>query len=191
MGKDAGYAYYEADCTMGFLNPFVPTDVDNPTLAAFRQKPLTGFSSEIVDAFLKAKPLMDAMAANNLESVNFDDLIPLWKVMAEDVGFQHKRIGGNFSIAQAVANRKGRDAIREIIPEVIFVVLKMTKGALRKRLMKRHGDGFESMEQMFTGVSDRYEDKGEDEPNTYQVDITEDMTPKDVMDKILELIDSK
>ena len=40
MGRDAGYVYYEADCAMGFLNPFVPTDVDNPTLAAFKQKPL-------------------------------------------------------------------------------------------------------------------------------------------------------
>jgi hypothetical protein len=40
MGRDAGYVYYEADCAMGFLNPFVPTDVDNPTLAAFQQKPL-------------------------------------------------------------------------------------------------------------------------------------------------------
>ena len=40
MGKDAEYVYYEADCAMAFLNPFVPTDVDNPTLAAFKQKPL-------------------------------------------------------------------------------------------------------------------------------------------------------
>ena len=40
MGRDAGYVYYEADCALNFLNPFVPTDVDNPTLAAFKQKPL-------------------------------------------------------------------------------------------------------------------------------------------------------
>ena len=40
MGRDAGYVYYEADSAMCFLNPFVPTDVDNPTLAAYQQKPL-------------------------------------------------------------------------------------------------------------------------------------------------------
>ena len=34
------YVYYEADCTLNCLNPFVPLDSDNPTLAAFRQKPL-------------------------------------------------------------------------------------------------------------------------------------------------------
>ena len=40
MGKEAGYVYFEADCTMNCLNPFVPLDSDNPTLAAFRQTPL-------------------------------------------------------------------------------------------------------------------------------------------------------
>ena len=40
MGRDAGYVYYEADCTASFLNPFIPTDVDNPTTAAFKQKAL-------------------------------------------------------------------------------------------------------------------------------------------------------
>ena len=40
MGREAGYVYFEADCTMNACNPFVPTDVENPTLAAFQQKPL-------------------------------------------------------------------------------------------------------------------------------------------------------
>ena len=40
LGRNDDYVYYEADCTGSFLNPFVPTDVENPTLAAFRQKPV-------------------------------------------------------------------------------------------------------------------------------------------------------
>ena len=40
MGRDAGYIYYEADCIGNYLNPFVPTNVDNPTIAAFKQKAL-------------------------------------------------------------------------------------------------------------------------------------------------------
>jgi hypothetical protein len=40
MGKEAGYVYFEADCTSNGLNPFVPLDSDNPTFAAFQQKPL-------------------------------------------------------------------------------------------------------------------------------------------------------
>ena len=38
MGKDAGYVYFEADCTMNGQNPFVPLDAENPTMAAFKQK---------------------------------------------------------------------------------------------------------------------------------------------------------
>ena len=40
MGKEAGYVYFEADCASNGLNPFVPLDSANPTLAAFQQKPL-------------------------------------------------------------------------------------------------------------------------------------------------------
>ena len=40
MGKEAGYVYFEADCTSNGLNPFVPLESTNPTLAAFQQKPL-------------------------------------------------------------------------------------------------------------------------------------------------------
>ena len=40
MSKAAGFVYFEADCTMNNLNPFVPPNVGNPSLAAFQQKPL-------------------------------------------------------------------------------------------------------------------------------------------------------
>ena len=40
LARHDGYVYYEADCTLEVLNPFVPLDVENPTLAAHRQKPL-------------------------------------------------------------------------------------------------------------------------------------------------------
>ena len=44
MGKEAGYVYFEADCTSNGLNPFVPLDSANPTLIAFQQKPLKVFN---------------------------------------------------------------------------------------------------------------------------------------------------
>ena len=40
LGKHDNYVYFEADAMAGYLNPFVPNDVENPTIAAFRQKPL-------------------------------------------------------------------------------------------------------------------------------------------------------
>ena len=40
LGRHDGYVYLEADSMASCLNPFVPTDVENPTIAAFRQKAL-------------------------------------------------------------------------------------------------------------------------------------------------------
>ena len=45
MSKKAGFVYLEADCTMNNVNPFVPPDVENPTLAAFQQKALKVIST--------------------------------------------------------------------------------------------------------------------------------------------------
>ena len=40
LSKNAGFVYYEADCTMSFLNPFISPNKENPTEASFKQKPL-------------------------------------------------------------------------------------------------------------------------------------------------------
>ena len=40
MSKKAGFVYLEADCINQFLNPFIPSDVDNPSIAGFQQKAL-------------------------------------------------------------------------------------------------------------------------------------------------------
>ena len=40
MAREAGYVYYEADCTMNNLNPFVPINAENPSLAGFCLKPM-------------------------------------------------------------------------------------------------------------------------------------------------------
>ena len=40
LSKNAGFVYYEADCTMSFLNPFISPNEENPSEASFKQKPL-------------------------------------------------------------------------------------------------------------------------------------------------------
>ena len=40
LSKHAGFVYYEADCTGSFLNPFIPSNEENPTAASFKQKPM-------------------------------------------------------------------------------------------------------------------------------------------------------
>ena len=38
--RNHGYVYYEADCFGMFLNPFIDPNVNEPTLAMVKQKPL-------------------------------------------------------------------------------------------------------------------------------------------------------
>ena len=37
-------------------------------------------------------------------------------------------------------------------------------------------------------MHDRFEPPGEDEENTYKIDINENMTPKEVMEKVVNLL---
>ena len=111
--------------------------------------------------------------------------------MANDVLKQRKRIGGDWSIAFAVFSRKQRDIIRNILgPDVIFMVLNLTKDCTKKRLASRHGDSdvadkFTTRLLEFTKF---YEKAGEDEENTFNILIEEDMNADNVIDKVMDII---
>ena len=42
LAKTKGYVYYEADCFMNFLNPYISLDAESPSVAAVSQPPLKG-----------------------------------------------------------------------------------------------------------------------------------------------------
>ena len=85
MGKDAGYVYFEADCTMNGQNPFVPLDAENPTAAAFKQKLLK--ASKVLPLFEACFALISPSSLSMkiqiiggkiTENLGFKS--PLWKV---------------------------------------------------------------------------------------------------------------
>ena len=55
-------------------------------------------------------------------------------------------------------------------------------------LQERHGDGSESVVEMLSKMCKLYEGPGDGEKNTYNVDITEDMDRKDVLNKVMEVL---
>ena len=121
---------------------------------------------------------------------DWEKLKPFYTNMAKDVVEQKKRIGGNFSIAQAVTSREMRDHIRLTIPECIFITLTMTQESQIKRIKARHGEDLsEGLLDMMSGIHKLYELPGENEPNTFNVDITESMNRKDVLKKVLDILD--
>ena len=44
LARERGYVYYEADTFRRMVNPFIPLNVDNPSMAITRQKKLNGKS---------------------------------------------------------------------------------------------------------------------------------------------------
>ena len=82
-----------------------------------------------------------------------------------------------------------RDHIRITLPDCVFITLTLTKENQLKRVIARHGEQGEDMFEMFTAMFKFYEGPGNGEKNTFNVDISEDMTPNDVMNKVLEILD--
>ena len=111
--------------------------------------------------------------------------------MAKYVLQQKNRIGGDFVVAQAVFSQDMRDHIRTILPDCIFITLSVTRETQEKRIKERHGEGAsaEGAVEMLKKIYKLYEGPGEGEKNTYNVDITEVMSPKDVLDKVLEVLE--
>ena len=111
--------------------------------------------------------------------------------MANDILKQRQRIGGDWSIAFAVFSRKQRDIIRKVLgPDVIFMVLNLTKDCTKKRLTARHGEGdlADMLNNTILELYKFYEKAGEDEENAFNIIIEEDMNADNVIDKVMDII---
>ena len=187
LGKNAGYVYYEADSFMNNMNPYVSTDVDEPTLAMMSQKFLKGVPQERIDIVAEGMgPFMDFIDGKEYD---FGKVCEFYRAMCKDIVSEQKRIGGDFAVAQAVPTRAFRDFCRtQFGDNFIFVVLHMSKEDQLARIHGRHGEEGGSLNDMLTKVYDLYEPAGEDEKNSIHCLITKDMTREDVVDKILRLL---
>ena len=117
----------------------------------------------------------------------------MYEEMGKDIAKQRKRLGGDWAIAQAVFTRDQREVLRNVIgPDLVFIVLQMTKDCQNKRLQARHGtdDGnVEEFVKLLNAFHDLYEPAGYDEENAYNLMITEEMSIDDVMKKVWEIVE--
>ena len=60
-----------------------------------------------------------------------------------------------------------------------------------KRIKERHGEESQGAIEIMMKLHKLYEKPGDGEKNTYNVDITEKMTKKDVLNKVLEILKEK
>ena len=59
----------------------------------------------------------------------------------------------------------------------------------KNRIYERHGEASSEMIGLLTKMFEIYEGPGEGEPNTFNIDITVDMTPNDVKEKVMEILE--
>ena len=188
LSKKADYVYYEADAFMNHLNPYIPLEADVDHSAWMAQNFLKGVSQERIDDVSLGTNDFIAMMAGKM--FDLEKLCTFYSAMCADVTKEQKRIGGDWAVAQAVPTRAFRDHIRtQLGPNLIFVVLHMTKEDQLERIKNRHGDD-QAFIDMMSRLYDLYEPAAEDEPNSIHLLITKDMTREDVVEKILRMVKS-
>ena len=124
----------------------------------------------------------------NFEGIE-EQLEPFLKLMASHIANERQRLGGDFAVAQAIFSHKQRSLLREIIgPDLVFIVMNMTKESQVKRLQKRHGADMDNsfMEVLFK-YAEMCEPAREDEINTFNVEVDPDMDITQVTNAILKL----
>lgn len=182
LSKTSDYVYYEADAFMSHVNPYIPPDAEEPSLATLKQKFLTGVPQDRIDDVADCLCEFKAMMEGN--EFNSKNLCRFYSALCKDIARERKRIGGDWVIAHAVPTREFRDHFRaELGPDLIFVVLNMTREDQAARIKERHGDE-EQFNKMLVKMFDFYEPASEDEPNTIDLLVTKDMTRDEVVDQI-------
>ena len=138
LGRDHGFVYYEADCFGSLRNPYVPVNVDNPSIAQIHQKTLKGPGAEERKAMIQRVMTVwgDLMAGRDYDK---ELMMEYFTHLALDIKREKKRIGGNFAIATVVFDRQGRDHLRKFLgSDLIFVNLTMSMEERRARVLQRH-----------------------------------------------------
>ena len=58
----------------------------------------------------------------------------------------------------------------------------------KKRITERHGEGCDEIVELLSKMYEAYEGPGDSEKNTFNINITVDMTKKDVLENVLGIL---
>jgi len=180
LARSHGYVYYEADCFGSMKNPYVPLNVDNPSLAQLTQKPLKGPGMEERRMVTRS---CQNIWADLMTGKDYDKevLMKYYQVLAADIKAEKKRIGGDWAIAHVLLTRELRDNMRTWLgQDLVIVILTMSSEDRRDRILLRH-EGSTEAADMMDAFERIMEPVREDEPNTIEVKVTSAMTREEVV----------
>ena len=111
LSREHGYVFYESDCFFGLKNPYIPPDVENPSLAQVKQKKLVG------EGEAERKKLLERISVEYKAMVRGEkyDVEVLEEGMREnfkDVARERVRLGGDWAVAGVLFTSKMRQIAR-------------------------------------------------------------------------------
>jgi len=186
LARKHGYVFYEGDCFFTLRNPYIPVDSKDPSMDQLKQRKLIGEGAEERRAVAsKGSKAHELRCAG--EEYEEKDLEECFQAMCEDITREKKRVGGDWAVACVLDYKKLRQLVRGWMgPELQIVVLDMSLEEQLDRVRKRHA-GHESAVDMAKAIYELSEPAGEEEANTIDLKVSSDMTPDEVVQKILEL----
>lgn len=187
LNQNHGFAYMEGDAFFVFVNPFV--DPDANSMEFLTQTPLKNVPKTMIEGFVKANKEFDKINRFELDSLQWENTLDFFVEMAKMVEIQRQRIGGDFVIASGVPNQDIREAIRNVSPDVIFFNLELSKETQEARCLAQNAELSDQIIQLMVSLYDQFKGPGEDEPNTFVVNVDGKTTTKDVMDEIIKVLD--
>ena len=186
LAQKEGFVYYEGDGFPRSRNPYVPLDVDEPSLAVEKQPKVRGLSKEDLETF----PAMEKLYAEDLpkgDISNQETVFPFFKAFSKDIASEKKKIGGDWAVAFAAPTRKIRDVIKEEC-NAIFVVLTVSGETQKQRVSGRHAEDDPRVSEWLTSMQKGFEPVQPDEKDAYELIITPEMGKDDIALKVLDLI---
>ena len=103
------------DCFDSLRNPFIPLDVENPTIYQEYQRNLTGEGREERENACKKTDKAFKKIWKFWKKLNKEDyeaLEKFYKLLCEDITSQRTRVGGDWAMAGVVSKKHERDLIR-------------------------------------------------------------------------------
>lgn len=111
LSREHGYVYYEGDCFFGLRNPYIPSDVENPSLAQVKQRKLAG-KGEAERKKMVETVMAEWTAMVKGETWETGVVLEGMREMFKDIARERARLGGDWAIAGVLFSSKMREIAR-------------------------------------------------------------------------------
>ena len=190
LSRMHGYVYYEADCFFMLRNPYIPPNAPEPSLACSKQNKLVGGGAEEREE-MAVKVVGQFRRMFGGEEVDYQVIEEGVRMICRDIKKERTRIGGDWAVCCVLHTRKMREIVREELGEDLLVIcLDMDMEEQMVRIKSRHSGDEKVVKRMKT-VYNLCQPPDPDEIKTCEVKIDGGKSPLDVLQMVVEKINTR